>query len=68
MGVNKTGKKTLDRLANDPRIKEVWDEGRDGYWASLSEGYNAEGCSAIHEYTVKALLDARDRIEVGDPY
>lgn len=68
MGVNKTGRTSLDRLANDPRVEEVWSEGKDGYWASLKQGFNSEGCSCIHEWTVKDLLRARERIEVGPTY
>jgi hypothetical protein len=68
MGINKTGRKTLDRLAKDPRIDEIWDEGSDGYWASLKDGFNADGCSCLHEWTVKDLLHARGLIEAGAPY
>ena len=66
--INTTGLKSFDRLAMDPRIKQIWSEGRDGYWASLVEGYNAEGCSAIHEWSVKGLLGLVYLIEEGAPY
>lgn len=45
---NKTGIKALDKLAADPRVKEIWDEGDDGLWIQLVPGFNAEGVSGIH--------------------
>lgn len=68
MGVNTTGRKSLDKLARDPRIVEVWNEGSNGYWASLAPGFNREGCSALHAWTVKDILAQVVDIEVGDPY
>jgi hypothetical protein len=68
MGTNRTRYKSLDRMAKDPRIREIWEEGKDGLWVSLSPGYSAEGTSGLHEYTVRDLLKARERIEKGEPY
>jgi len=65
---NKTGRASLDRVAADPRVKEVWEEGSDGYWASLKEGFNAEGCISLHEWTCKDLINALHRIEEGPGY
>ena len=67
MGTNNTRYKTLDKLAADPRIVEIWDEDEDGIWASLADGYNAEGCSCLHEWTAKELLASVDRITEGAP-
>lgn len=65
---NKTRFKTLDKLAADHRIEEVWDEGDDGLWANLIPGYNVEGCSGIHAETCKGLLEEARLIEAGEPY
>ena len=69
MGTNRTGLKSFDRLAKDPRIKEIWNEGKDGYWLSLVPGYRIyDGTSGIHGYTVKEVLDQISNIEPGDPF
>lgn len=65
---NKTSYRSLDRLAADPRILEIWDEGPDGLWADLARGFNNEGCSSLHEFTCAELIAAVQRIEKGDPY
>lgn len=62
---NKTGRKSLDRMARDPRIDEIWHEGEDGYFANLVRGYNWDGCSSIHEYTIADLYRALSCVEVG---
>jgi hypothetical protein len=55
---NKTTYKTLNKIAADPRVLEIWEEdGGDGIWISLVEGYNCEGASCVHEWTVKALIN-----------
>ncbi len=65
---NHTRYKTLDRVAADPRILKVWDEGDDGVWASLVQGYNYEGCSALHGWTVHEVLDQHRDIDEGETY
>ena len=76
---NRTGRKSLDRLAADPRIAcaddphvrgeaVIWSEGEDGYWATLAEGVNWEGCRCIHEYTIRDLYTALSMVEVGPTY
>ena len=45
---NRTKFAALDRLARDPRVEEIWDEGRNGIWLSLQPGYNFEGTSTLH--------------------
>lgn len=74
---NKTKYVTLDALADDPRIQEIYDEEEDGIWASLAPGYNVDGSSSIHGLTPDypgapsarmALLEEVKRITKGDPY
>jgi len=65
---NKTKYKTLNRIASNPKVEEIWDEGDDGLWISLSEGWNREGCSSVHEYTVKKLISSFGCVEKGEPY
>lgn len=66
---NQTGRKSLDKLAADPRILEVWEEGSDGYWATLAPGWNFDGCSCIHEWTVAGMYDAlRNKVTKGECY
>ena len=45
--VNKTGFKTFDKLARDPRIVEIWNEGNDGIWVDLAPGFNLYGCGVL---------------------
>lgn len=67
---NKTRYKVLDRIAADPRVKEIWEEGSDGIWCSLAPGYNHEGCSGLHEWGAKKFVEhfRNAIIEEGDPY
>jgi hypothetical protein len=60
--------RTLTELRADPRVREVWNEGEDGWWASLAPGYCFENCSGLHENTVRELCSALRRVEVcGTP-
>lgn len=69
--------RTLADVKVDPRITEVWTE-KDGcwpdinkgvaYWASLAKGYNWDGCSTIHEPTVKRLCEALEDVKEGPTY
>jgi len=68
MGINRTRYKTLDKLAADPRIVEVWDEDDDGLWALLASGYNADGSSCLHGWSVKELLEQKTLIAEGPTY
>lgn len=76
---NRTEYAALDKLAADPRIERIWDEGPNGIWADLAPGYNREGCSSIHgeienygrgdpQTAVKGLLEEAKYIEEGEPY
>jgi len=55
-----TPSKVLQNFAdkNSLVIKEYWFEGENGHWLYLNEGYTFEGCTAVHEYTVKDTLQA----------
>jgi hypothetical protein len=68
--VNKTRYKSLDKLAQDPRIVEIWSEqdSGDGLWAQLAPGYNWEGSSCLHEYNCRDLIDKLSEVTKGDPY
>jgi hypothetical protein len=71
---NKTGDHRLDRLAANPCVEEIWIE-MDGcfgpheisFWLELAPGYNWEGCSCIHEASIRELFDAFEEISEGDP-
>jgi hypothetical protein len=55
---NKTGLKTLDKLAADPRVKVI-ERDADGIWCVLESGYQNgadPGTHCIHEYTAKDVL------------
>lgn len=67
---NRTKYKSLDRLAADHRVKEIWSEEgtADGLWLGLAQGYNLDGCCQVHEYNVKDLVAAMRRVKEGDTY
>ncbi len=67
---NKTRYKTLDKLAADPRVKEVWSEeyAGDGIWASLVPGYNLDGCSCVHEWSAGDLVRSFGLVTTGATY
>lgn len=56
---NRTRFASLDKLAADPRVEDIWDEGRDGIWVSLADGYlSSEDTTQLHESTPREILDA----------
>lgn len=66
---NLTAHRTLDPIAADPRVVEVWDEDEDGIWIALAHGWNAEGCSCVHAWTVRdAIRDFRSLVKPGATY
>jgi hypothetical protein len=66
---NQTNYKELNQLAKDPRVVRIWDEGDDGLWVELAKGYNSEGTSHIHEWSVKDLIRLfNDTVEEGNTY
>lgn len=65
---NKTLHKSLNRIAADPRVAEVWDEYRtgDGLWISLKPGWHCDHASVVHEWTVRDLIRSfRDNVREG---
>jgi hypothetical protein len=67
---NRTCYKSLDRLARDPRVVEIWSEESfgDGLWISLANGWNCDGASVVHEQTVRDLREAFKHIARGATY
>jgi hypothetical protein len=68
--MNKTRYKSLDRIAADPRVREIWsEEGMgDGLWISLADGWNKDGASVVHEWSAKDLREAFRHIAEGPTY
>lgn len=56
----------LNRIAKDPRVAEVSDEGIDGYWIYLKTGFICDESEthAVHEYTVKDLVRSFKSVRV----
>ena len=51
--------RTRKDVENDPRVKEIWNEGEDGWWAYLHPGWIWDGeLHCIHEDTIKDVCDA----------
>jgi hypothetical protein len=66
---NNTHYKTLDYICDDPRVVTIWDEGEDGIWIQLAEGYNIDGCSCVHEWNVRDLMYSfENNVEEGPTY
>lgn len=63
---NKTSFKSLDKIASDPRVEEVYQDS-DGIWVDLAPGYNFEDCSSIRRDTVKDVMADFARVEEGEP-
>lgn len=66
--MNRTGKKSLDRMGRDPRVSEIWMEQdgcferRPSYWVALADGWLWEECVALHEPTIKRLYGALSQV------
>jgi len=55
---NQTGMRSLDRIANDPRVKLVFSD-EDGYWVWIIGWHCAmTDTGSIHEYTIKDVKAA----------
>lgn len=72
---NNTGKKSLDFIEADPRIKSAWTEEDNTsgkwmleIWADLSPGFNLDGTSVIHAYSVRDFREQLRNVEAGNPY
>jgi len=62
---NHTSYRSLDKIAADPRVVEIWDEGEDGIWVQLAEGYNWDDVSCVHEWKVKDVIEAFRWVKEG---
>jgi len=53
---NKTRYKTLDLVARDFRVEEIWEESWNDIWVSLKEGYicGENKTSCLHVFETKA--------------
>jgi hypothetical protein len=62
--MNKTRYKSLNKIAADPRVKEIWSEQGtgDGIWILLADGWQLDDCCVVHEWTVKDLIRSFRRI------
>ena len=57
--------KGLTKLAADPRVDEIWDEGDNGYWVYLVPGWinPLHETHSIHEDTQAECLEVFKSIE-----
>jgi hypothetical protein len=62
---NKTRYRSLDKIAADSRVVEIWDEGEDGIWVQLVDGWNWDDVSCVHEWRVRDVLRAFRGIKEG---
>lgn len=62
---NKTRFRSLDQIAADERVVEIWDEGEDGIWVQLVDGWNWYDVSCVHEWKVRDVLRAFKDIRKG---
>lgn len=46
--------RTMRDIRNDKRVSQVFDEGVDGIWVHLKDGFTNQRleCGTIHEYTI----------------
>jgi len=47
----------IQKIKNDPRVKEAWSEGEDGWWVSLKAGNicGESGTHCVHEWSLADL-------------
>jgi hypothetical protein len=57
--------KLIDQLSTDPRILSVRNEGEDGWWADLADGYilQPDETTAIHAATLSDIKRALSRVK-----
>ena len=53
---NQTKYKTLNKVAKHPAVRLIEDEGDDGIWVYLNDGWFWEGCTSIHQYKVNEII------------
>ena len=42
-----------EKIDAHPAVESIHHEGRDGWWVSLNDGFEWQGCTQIHEYTLR---------------
>lgn len=62
--------KVEQRVRNDRRVHSIFDErtSGDGIWVYLKDGFNFEGCSAVHEDSWTQCEKALRTVVEGDCY
>jgi hypothetical protein len=60
---NRTRFKSLDKIADDDRVEEIWEEGSDGIWVALKNGFQWEGVHCVHEWSVRVVIAAFRSVE-----
>ena len=67
--------KLFDKIKSDPRVEDIWNEGLwttkneeddGGWWVSLRDGFNWEGCLTIHERTLTNVLKALKQVRLTE--
>ena len=60
--MNNTKFKSLNRLANSPKVKEVYKD-EDGIWVELHRGWGFEECISYRVDTCKQAYEDLKRVE-----
>jgi hypothetical protein len=57
--------KLIEKIKADPRIESLHDEGDNGWWAILADGYilQPDETTAIHETTLSGVKLALSRVK-----
>jgi hypothetical protein len=58
---------SLDKLTEDPRVVQIWDEGEDGIFVELADEWEWDGLTVIHEYNVKNVYQRMSELEPRTP-
>ncbi len=48
--------KTWQKILSHPRVASARNEGADGFWAELRDGWSSEGTHSVHRYTHAEIL------------
>lgn len=62
---NQTRYRSLNKIAADPRVIEIWDEGEDGIWIALADGYICADTEThcVHEWNCRDLIASFQSVE-----
>ena len=60
--------RTLNDILTDHRTTGEWHREETGYWVTIADGYNQDGCSELHEETIAELCIALQCVEKGEPF